>query len=82
MIIEALAYRCGTSGCPKSVAPILVRYRPDFLYGYNPGDLPDGVQHLEWESEDPRNTPLDGFVTESGLFCLACGTRMTRMSGP
>ena len=78
MIVEALQYQCQTSECPASAKPFLIRYRPDYLYQYHPADLPDGVEHREWESEDPRNTALDGFVSESGLFCAACGAPMTR----
>ena len=79
MIVEALQYQCQTSECPASAKPFLIRYRPDCLYQYYPADLPDGVEHREWKSEDPRNTPLDGFVLESGLFCTACGLVMTRV---
>ena len=78
LIVQALEYQCQTSGCPKSARPALVRYRPDYLYGYNPSDLPAGIEHRAWESEDPRNTALDGLVVESSLFCVACGARMTR----
>ena len=79
MIVEALEYRCLTPACPKSAKPVLIRYHPDCLYQYHPADLPDGVEHREWESEDPRNIPLDGLVLESGLFCTACGLVMTRV---
>ena len=80
MIVEALQYQCQTSECPASAKPFLIRYRPDYLYQYHPGDLPAGVEHRERESDDPRNTALDGFVLESGLFCTACGVMMTRVA--
>jgi hypothetical protein len=77
MLVEALEFRCPTKGCVN--ATTLVRYRPNCLYGYHPSDLPNGIKHREWESHDPTNTPADGFVLASSLFCRACGARMRRL---
>ena len=75
MLVQALEFRCPT---PKCVGSILVRYRPDCLSSYHPRDLPAGVEHREWESDDPANRPEDGFILEFGLFCTACGAQMRR----
>ena len=78
MISEAFRIHCPNGSCPTSARPIRIAYDFNYLFAYNPQHLPEGVEHREWESDDPRNTAADGFVVVAGLFCVACGTQMLR----